>query len=142
MRLPEQGQIAGVCAGLGVYFDLDPTLIRVIFIALAFLTGGGMVLIYLVLAIIMPTPVQASTKASQADGEESVISSRFQELAHEMNGDNGRRLRNYAGIGLILLGVWLLAVQFFPQWIDFRWEFVWPVVMILVGLVILMRKGR
>ena len=48
-------KLAGVCAGLAEYFDLDPTLVRV---AYAFLTvfsaGFPGVLLYIVLAIVMP----------------------------------------------------------------------------------------
>lgn len=44
--------IFGVCGGLANYFDVDPTLVRLV-VALAWLTGGGF-LIYLLAGIIMP----------------------------------------------------------------------------------------
>ena len=43
----------GVCGGLGDYFDQDPTLIRILFIAAVLLFGTG-VLLYIVMAIVMP----------------------------------------------------------------------------------------
>jgi phage shock protein C len=46
-------QLAGVCGGLAQYFNLDATLIRVLFVVLAVLGGSGLV-IYLVLWIIVP----------------------------------------------------------------------------------------
>jgi phage shock protein C len=46
-------QLAGVCGGLAEYFNLDATLIRVLFVVLAVLGGSGLV-IYLVLWIIVP----------------------------------------------------------------------------------------
>jgi phage shock protein C len=46
-------QLAGVCGGLGEYFNLDTTLIRVLFVVLAVLGGSGVVL-YLALWIIVP----------------------------------------------------------------------------------------
>ena len=46
-------QVAGVCGGLAEYFNLDPTLIRVLFIVLAVLGGSGVVL-YLAMWIIVP----------------------------------------------------------------------------------------
>ena len=49
----------GVCGGLGEYFNVDPTFIRLIFIAAFFGFGTGF-LVYLVLAIIMPKPDSAS----------------------------------------------------------------------------------
>lgn len=49
----KQGKLLGVCAGLGDYFDLDPTVVRVAFLLLLFFAGGG-VLLYLILALVMP----------------------------------------------------------------------------------------
>ena len=46
-------QLAGVCGGLAEYFNLDATLIRVLFVVLAVLGGSGVVL-YLALWIIVP----------------------------------------------------------------------------------------
>jgi phage shock protein C len=46
-------QVAGVCGGLAQYFNIDATLIRVLFVVLAVLGGSGLV-IYLVLWIIVP----------------------------------------------------------------------------------------
>jgi phage shock protein C len=45
--------LAGVCGGIGEYFNTDPTIIRVIFVLAAFIVGGGL-LIYLVLWLIIP----------------------------------------------------------------------------------------
>jgi phage shock protein C len=46
-------KLAGVCGGLADYFNLDPTLIRVLFVVLAVLGGSG-ILIYLAMWIIVP----------------------------------------------------------------------------------------
>lgn len=45
--------IAGVCGGLGQYFGIDPTIVRLIFV-LAVLAGFAGVLAYLILAIVIP----------------------------------------------------------------------------------------
>jgi phage shock protein C len=51
--------IAGVAGGLGEYFDTDPTLIRILFVLVTLLGFGGLgFLIYIVLWIIMPEPVE------------------------------------------------------------------------------------
>lgn len=52
-RIPNEGMIAGICAGLGEYLDLDPTVIRLIFVLLAF-GGGSGVLIYIIMWLIVP----------------------------------------------------------------------------------------
>ncbi len=46
-------KIAGVCGGIAEYFNIDPTLVRVIAVVLAFFGGGG-ILAYLAAWIIMP----------------------------------------------------------------------------------------
>jgi phage shock protein C len=46
-------KIAGVCGGLADYFDLDPTLVRVLWLLLIFFAGTG-VLAYVVLWIALP----------------------------------------------------------------------------------------
>jgi len=45
--------IGGVCGGLGQYLQLDPVLIRIVFVVLAFFHGLGIIL-YLILLIIIP----------------------------------------------------------------------------------------
>ncbi len=53
-RSTSDRMIAGVCAGLGEYLGIDPTIVRLLTV-LAFFTGfHGIVLVYLVMAIIVP----------------------------------------------------------------------------------------
>ena len=49
-------KVAGVCGGIGEYFDIDPTLVRLGFVALSFLAGGGL-FVYILAAIIIPDRV-------------------------------------------------------------------------------------
>lgn len=47
--------LAGVCAGLAEYWDLDPTLVRVVYAALTvFSAGFPGVLLYIIMALLMP----------------------------------------------------------------------------------------
>ncbi|MEE9167194.1 MAG: PspC domain-containing protein [Candidatus Neomarinimicrobiota bacterium] len=46
-------KLAGVCAGLGDYFEVDPVLIRLIFVILCFWGGAGLIL-YIAAWIIIP----------------------------------------------------------------------------------------
>ena len=57
LRKSNNKMLAGVCAGLGEYLNLDPTLVRVIYAALTLFTAGfpGLIL-YLILCVIMPAP--------------------------------------------------------------------------------------
>ena len=52
--------IAGVCAGLGDYLGIDPTIVRLLAI-LAFFTGfGGIAIVYLIMAIVVPEQSQVT----------------------------------------------------------------------------------
>lgn len=53
MRSSTDRKIAGVCGGLAEYFNMDSTLIRVLFAAFTLLGGAG-ILIYLVTWILTP----------------------------------------------------------------------------------------
>jgi phage shock protein C len=57
-RSTSNRMIAGVCAGLGEYLGIDPTIIRLL-VVLAFFTGfGGIAIVYLIMAIIVPERAQ------------------------------------------------------------------------------------
>lgn len=60
-RNPDDKRIAGVCSGLGAYFNIDPTLVRILFVVL--LLGYGSALIaYIILWIVMPEAVTVVQK--------------------------------------------------------------------------------
>jgi len=52
-RSKNDKMIAGVCGGLARYFDVDPAIVRLLFVLAVFL-GGASPLIYLVLWLVMP----------------------------------------------------------------------------------------
>lgn len=54
--------LTGVCGGIGEYFNIDPTIVRLIFLVLTFAGFSG-VLVYIIAALIMP--------AGQADNFEN-----------------------------------------------------------------------
>ena len=54
-RVPDEGRLAGVCAGLGRYFKIDPVAMRLLWVAATFATAVvPAVLLYLVAWAIMP----------------------------------------------------------------------------------------
>ncbi|MCL4406120.1 MAG: PspC domain-containing protein [Patescibacteria group bacterium] len=57
--------IFGVCGGLGEYFEIDPVVFRLLFVALAF--AGSGVPIYLVAAVIMPLNPRERERSSPAE---------------------------------------------------------------------------
>jgi len=60
----EGAMIAGVCNGIAAYFNVDPTIIRIIFVGLALLTKGFWILAYVVLAIVIPTATTSEERAA------------------------------------------------------------------------------
>jgi phage shock protein C len=46
--------VAGVCGGLAKYMGMDPTVIRLIFVLLFFVTGPGVLLAYFIMMMIVP----------------------------------------------------------------------------------------
>ena len=53
-RSKSNRMIAGVCAGLGDYLNVDPTIIRLLFVLGFFTFNGAMLLVYLIMAIVTP----------------------------------------------------------------------------------------
>jgi phage shock protein C len=58
-RSREERMLAGVCGGLGNYFAVDPTLVRVLFVLFGLVAGGGL-LAYLILWILIPLEPEAA----------------------------------------------------------------------------------
>lgn len=54
----ENKMLDGVCGGIAEYFDIDPTLIRLIWVVLCAMGGGGF-LAYLIAALIIPRRPEA-----------------------------------------------------------------------------------
>lgn len=53
-RSTSDKQIAGICGGLGEYVNVDPTVMRILFVAGFFLTGSLVFWLYLVMWIVIP----------------------------------------------------------------------------------------
>lgn len=53
MRSSRDKKIGGVCAGLADYFDLDATIVRVVWLLAIFFAGTGL-LVYIILWIVLP----------------------------------------------------------------------------------------
>jgi len=72
MRSTTDKKLAGVCGGLGAYFDVDPMIIRLCWLLAVFLGGTGL-LAYVVLWIVLPlSPPENSIATSQ--GSVQVVS--------------------------------------------------------------------
>lgn len=136
MRSSKDTVIGGVCGGLGDYFDVDPTIIRIIFVILAVWGGVGIIL-YLIALIVMPKEGEEMEKKTEDVGEK--ISKAVDEATERIREKSGERGNGGYMLGLIilLLGVLFLLQNFVPA---FNIGRLWPVLLIVIGLLILVRR--
>ncbi len=64
-KIREGAMLAGVCNGLGAYFGIDPTIVRLLFVLLVLLWGTGIV-VYLILMVVIPSAETDAEKAAAA----------------------------------------------------------------------------
>lgn len=62
MRSKDDRVLAGVCGGIGKYFDIDPTIIRLLWVLLTIFSVGTGIILYLVAALIMPEEGKPANK--------------------------------------------------------------------------------
>jgi len=107
----------GVCGGIAEYLAVDPSLVRLAFVV-ATLWGGMGLLLYIVLAIILPVDASATTAPISAE-----------------------RSRIIAGLVLVVLGGLLLAGNLgLAPWLS--WNMFWPGLLIVIGAGLLLRSPR
>jgi phage shock protein C len=139
--------VDGVCGGVAEYFDVDPVLVRIIFVLFFFL-GGSALIAYIVGMIIMPrAPYEpAQEPGTKAEKQEKVSQSPPAKSAPASASPSAGSL--VIGIILIILGgLFLLDNLDFPffhrffWWFKFHfWEFFIPGILILVGLVLIVKS--
>ena len=148
-RSRDDRMIWGVCGGLAKYFGIDPTLIRIIAVILIFADGVG-ILAYIVMAIVVPLE-DSKTTAPHETIKENVeeIKGTANELGREIRstftGETAaknatdtrhRRQLNILGIVLLIIGILLLLGSLNLFW-WFRWQYLWPAIIIIIGLIII-----
>lgn len=96
--------IGGICAGLGEFLGVDPTIIRLAFVLFTVLGGSG-ILIYIILWLIIPSEASGST----IDKEN--IKKNVEEMKASA-GDLGKKFKSYSKgyntrtvVGIILIGI-------------------------------------
>lgn len=125
--------LAGVCGGIAEYFEIDPILVRLLFVLLFFTAEAG-VIAYVIAWIIIPEkPVE------KEDAE--VISSENQDerFSSEDEAPVNKANQRLLGIILIILGGYFIVNQWLPP---FSWRPVWAVTLIVIGLVLLVKGVR
>jgi phage shock protein C len=73
MRSRSDRMFLGVAGGLGAYLNIDPVLVRLFFVFMTVFTQSPGILVYLLLAILMPEEPQTVAKTHDPVEEEIVI---------------------------------------------------------------------
>ncbi len=126
-RVSEGKIIAGVCTGFAEYFNVDVTLIRLLFIAFAFLEGLG-ILVYLISWIIMPVK-----KVGEEKTEEK------KEQIETPENENKVKTNMIVGMIFVFLGILILINYYFEI---FKFVKFWPILLILIGIFFIIKGGR
>ena len=147
--------LGGVAGGLAEYFDIDSTLVRVLFIVVVFLGGGG-IIAYIILWIVVPQkpyelpkyPFNQSTSVGESSsGSESGSGTSSEEsksdsfsvangsVAGSMTHTNNKQI--WIAVILIVIGGLLLLDNIFPT---FAFRHFWPVLLIAIGIGLLLKS--
>ena len=135
-RSNKDRMITGVSGGLAEYFDVDPVLVRIGWVLFCFASGGTAILIYIIMAIIMPKEEKLESRSDESAG-----------AGGRIGGE--RHPRNLLALILIGVGVLVLLSKFSVfSWFGwgmfswFSWSVLWPMVLVAIGAAILMSRTR
>lgn len=132
----------GVCGGLAEYFDVDPIIIRLLFLVIAFAGGGG-VLVYIILWIAIPEkpimPYDANfgspgdaAPVDNAEGSQPSPGDPFVPVSNKpLQPGRGGLI---GGLILITLGCIFLADRFIP---NINFHDLWPLILVVIGAVLI-----
>ncbi|MDD5231746.1 MAG: PspC domain-containing protein [Candidatus Marinimicrobia bacterium] len=139
-RSDQQKIVAGVCGGIAEYFEIDPVLIRLIWIVLIVFGGTG-ILAYLIAWIVIPT--------RQMKNEEPVVKEEpVVETPESKPQAQSQNMRLFWGIVLILIGLLIVANQFWWPLDFFRlvikgiFKFFIPAILIVLGIFIILQGSE
>ncbi|MDO8507081.1 MAG: PspC domain-containing protein [bacterium] len=121
--------VAGVCGGTAEYFDIDPGIIRVLWL-LSVLAAGAGIWAYLVAWLIVPESPEGGRKHFR-------MNSKIEVKKEKKNMPEGLSLHGKSsvfGLSLMIIGVIFLANNFLPQ---LRLDKYWPIIPIALGLVLI-----
>lgn len=144
-RSVREKMIGGVCGGLADYFNVDVTLVRLI-VLIAVFAGGVGLLAYLAAWIIIPVDPSEQDGYIKQNSHDTEDAFRGLEYDDETGANRPARYEHhenrskFAGIILVLLGVFFLLERLLPYWFDM--SKMWPLLLIAIGFAIIWRGGR
>ena len=155
-RCRHDRQLAGVASGVAEYLDLDPTVVRILWILSAFF-GGFTILLYIIMAFVMPLepagPVAAEPQgwavgpvaageADPASAADAVPASAWvaPAAAHEHRARGEGRIGFGLGVLLVVFGGIALVGSAVPGW--FAGFALWPAFLVALGVALLVVAAR
>lgn len=135
MRLPEEGKLAGVCAGISARFQVDPGLVRVGTIVGTAMTGGIGAIVYGLLWLVLPVAGEEAVtpRWKPRQGSRSRVRVRASTPSREFRGSWAVG----AGAGFVTLGLLFIFRETGVWWSD---SLVWPLVIAAAGVGLIWRQ--
>ena len=129
-RSYDNKMLGGICGGLAEYFEVDPSVVRILAVISLFISGGMTILVYIVAWIIIPLnePGQVGTEKPKAVPVKFDATPKISPWTSYL-----------PGLILIFLGSLLLIRE---HWFWFAWRDMWPVILIALVLVIIFAGKR
>ena len=115
--------ISGVSGGMAEYFEIDPVFVRLGWVASVFLTGGISILVYIVMAIVVPKGGHGPSANPDVVNEESGQVGEYPVVSEADMRQRDERKRYILGIGLVVAGIALLMYN-----LDFFGAIDWGIV--------------
>ncbi|EOC99875.1 PspC domain-containing protein [Caldisalinibacter kiritimatiensis] len=122
--------ISGVCGGVAEYFEIDPTIVRILWAVIALSSWGIGVFAYIVCIIVIPENPFFSSSSIENNSTTSTTSN-----SHSVIDPN----RNKLALGIVLIGLGgFLLLKRFNLWFNFR--YLLPTLLIVAGVYVLVRR--
>lgn len=146
-RSQSDSMLGGVCGGLGAYFRIDPNLIRLLFVVLAVAPGFG-IPAYIILWLLLPEESEEAHTSldERVRGGADEIATQARSVRDKLTEKSGPAtpIASFAlGAVLIVVGISFLLRNLgftWMSWVARVW--MWPSILIVVGLVFLWRWIR
>jgi phage shock protein C len=130
-RSPDDRILTGVAGGMAEHWDVDPTFVRLAWVLLALLTGGLLLVVYIVMALIVPMrPAGVPVGGPGAVGPDGMPLGPDQRPRHRSDHTGSAVF----GVLLILAGAWFLV----REYLDIDLGRLWPVAVIAIGVVLVL----
>lgn len=146
---------AGVCGGLAEYFDIDATIIRLLFILIVAFGGSGLI-VYALLWLIMPKSsnepaiiteervkeVAQEVREKVEEFRENIKNDEPAPKVHSHLHDSNQRRGGLFGWVLLILGLAFLFNSFAPTWMRMHMFSYWPLILVFLGLVMIVNSNK